>query len=71
MDWGHLGWILPEGWRGLLMLSSVRVYGEQRDLSFFLYERHLASKYFAAQQMGKRMDTTGDVLTRDSQASAG
>ena len=30
------------------VLSSVRVYAEQRDLSFFLYEKHLAMKYFSA-----------------------
>jgi hypothetical protein len=30
-------------------LSGVRAYGEHRDLSFFLYERHLAAKYFHAQ----------------------
>ena len=30
-------------------LSGVRVYGEHRDLSFFLYQRHLAAKYFHAQ----------------------
>ena len=33
--------------------------------------RYLANKYFAAQHMGKRMGLTGDVLTRDSQASSG
>ncbi len=27
------------------VLSSVRVYAEQRDLAFFLYEKHLAMKY--------------------------
>ena len=30
------------------VLSGVRVYGEQRDLTFFLYEKQLASKYFNA-----------------------
>ena len=30
------------------VLSSVRLYGEQRDLPFFLYEKQLASKYFNA-----------------------
>ena len=25
------------------VLSSVRAYGEQRDLTFFLYEKHLAN----------------------------
>jgi hypothetical protein len=27
------------------VLSSVRVYGEQRDLAFFLYEKHMAHKF--------------------------
>ena len=53
------------------VLSSVRAYGEQRDLAFFLYEREQASKFFAAQHMAKRMGITADVLTRDSQASTG
>ena len=26
--------------------SGIRAYAEHRDLSFFLYERHLAAKYF-------------------------
>ena len=29
--------------------SGIRAYAEHRDLSFFLYERHLAGKYFWAQ----------------------
>jgi hypothetical protein len=52
-------------------LSSVRVYSEQVDLPFFLYEKHLAAKFFFAQVRAKRMGVTGDVMTRDSQASAG
>ena len=53
------------------VLSSVRVYGEQRDLPFFLYEKHLANKYFVAQVRAKTHGVTGDVMTRDSQTSAG
>ena len=49
----------------------MRVYGEQRDLPFFLYERHLAGKFFSAQVRAKRMGVTGDVMARDSQASSG
>ena len=30
------------------VLSSVRVNAEQRDLAFFLYEKHLAMKFFSA-----------------------
>ena len=53
------------------VLSSARVYGEQRDLPFFLYEKHLANKYFNAQVRAKSLGVTGDVMTRDSQASTG
>ncbi|MEC9336435.1 MAG: hypothetical protein VYC68_02925 [Candidatus Thermoplasmatota archaeon] len=49
----------------------MRVYGEQRDLSFFLYEKHLAHKFFTAQVRAKRLGVTGDVMARDSQASTG
>ncbi len=53
------------------VLSSVRVYGEQRDLAFFLYEKHMAMKFFNAHVRAKRMGVTGDVMVRDSQASTG
>ena len=53
------------------VLSNVRVYGEHRDLAFFLYERYLAGRFFFAQVRAKRMGVTGDVMARDSQASAG
>ena len=53
------------------VLSSVRVYGEHRDLSFFLYEKHLANKFFAAHVRAQKMGITADVLTRDSQTSSG
>ena len=53
------------------VLSSVRVYGEQRDLPFFLYEKHLAQKFFNAHVRAKRMGVTGDVMVRDSSASTG
>ena len=53
------------------VLCSVRVYGEQRDLAFFLYEKHLAQKFFNAQVRSKRIGVTGDVMVQDSQASTG
>ena len=53
------------------VLSSVRVYGEQRDLPFFLYERQNAHRFFWAHQRAKNMGVTGDVMARDSQTSAG
>ena len=53
------------------VLSSVRAYGEQTDLSFVLYEKHLASKDFHAQVRAQNLGVTADVLTRDSQTSAG
>ena len=49
----------------------MRVYGEQRDLPFFLYERHLAKKFFAAHVRAQSKGVTGDVRVRDSQASGG
>jgi hypothetical protein len=53
------------------VLSSVRVYGEQRDLPFFLYEKTLAQKFFNAHVRAKQHGVTGDVMVRDSQASSG
>ncbi len=53
------------------VLSSVRVYGEHRDLAFFLYEVDLANRYFNAHARAKRMGLTGDVMARDSQSSSG
>ena len=53
------------------MLSGVRVYGEHRDLSFFLYEKALAQKFFAAHTRSQRMGVTADVMVRDSQLSSG
>ena len=52
-------------------MSSIRAYGEHKDLAFFLYEKHLANKFFNAQVRAKRMGVTGDVITRDSQVSSG
>ena len=52
-------------------MSSVRVYGEHRDLSFFLYEKHLANKFVAAHVRAQKMGITADVLTRDTQTSSG
>ena len=49
----------------------MRIYSEQRDLPFFLYEKHLAMKYFSAQTRAKQLGVTGDVMARDSQASSG
>ena len=51
--------------------SSVRVYGEQRGLSSFLYEKQLAMKYFAAHTRAQQIGVTADVMTRDSQGSTG
>jgi len=53
------------------VLSGVRVYGEHRDLSFLLYEKHLANKFFHAQVRAQQLGVTADVLTRDSQTSSG
>ena len=53
------------------VLSSVRLYGEQVNLPFFLYEKFLANKYFCAHVRAKSMGVTADVMARDSQASAG
>ena len=47
------------------------MYAEQRDLCFFLYEKHLAMKYFNAHVRAHRMKVTGDVMARSSQTSAG
>ena len=52
-------------------LSSVRVYAEQRDLIFFLYEKQMAMKFFAAHSRAQTSGVTADVMMRDSQASAG
>ena len=38
---------------------------------YFLYEKHLAMKYFAAHTRAQQMNLTADVLTRDSQGSTG
>ena len=43
------------------VLSSVRVYGEQRDLPFFLYEKYLAAKFFTAECRAQQMGVTGDT----------
>ena len=53
------------------VLSSVRAYAEQRDLALFLYEKHLAMKFFAAHTRAQRMGITGDVMARSSQTSTG
>ena len=53
------------------VLSSIRAYGEQRDLSFFLHEKMMAQKFFAAHTRAQRMGVTADVMARDSQASSG
>ena len=36
-----------------------------------MYEKQLANKFFNAQVRAKRMNVTGDTMTRDSQVSAG
>ena len=53
------------------MISSVRAYGEHRNLYFFLYEKSLARQLFNAQVRAKNLGFTADVMARDSQASAG
>ena len=53
------------------VLSSLRAYGEQRDFAYFLYERQLAQKYFAAHTRAQQLGVAADVLARDSQASTG
>ena len=53
------------------VLSSVRAYGEQRELAFFLYERSLANRFFSAHVRAKRMNVTADIMARDSQSSSG
>ena len=52
-------------------LSSVRAYGEDRDLSFFMYEKRMAQKFFSANVRAQKLGVTTDVMARDSQASAG
>ena len=52
-------------------LSEVRLYAEQRDLTFFLYEKSLAQKFSSAQVRAQRMGVTADGMARDSQASSG
>ena len=52
------------------VLSSVRVYGEDRDLSFFMYEKSTAQQFFNANVRAQKLGVTADVLARDSQASA-
>ena len=51
--------------------SGVRAYGESHHLAFFLYEKQLAMKYFAAHTRAQKFGITADILTRDSQGSAG
>lgn len=53
------------------VLSSVRAYGEARDLTYLLYERHLAQMFFSAHVRGQRYGVTADVMSRHSQASTG
>ena len=55
----------------LKVCSGVRVYGESNHLAFFLYEKQLAMKYFAAHSRAQRLGITADILTRDSQGAAG
>ena len=51
--------------------SGVRAYGESHHLSFFLYEKQLAMRYFAAHPRAQRFGITADILIRDSQGAAG
>ena len=47
------------------------MYGEQRDLAFFLNERFLANRFFSARVRAKRKNVTADIMARDSQTSNG
>ena len=49
----------------------MRVYAEQSGLAFLLYEKQLANKYFAAHTRVQQRNLMADVMTRDSQSSAG
>ena len=49
----------------------MRRYAEHRDLAFFMYEKHLASTYFAAHCRAKDFGVTADVMARTSQLTAG
>ena len=51
--------------------SSVRVYGESSHLAFFLDEKMLAMKWFAAHTRAQRFGITADIMTRDYQGSSG
>ena len=53
------------------VMSGARAYAEHRDLAFFLYEKAMAQKFFAAQCRSQRMGVTADVMVRDSQQSSG
>ena len=53
------------------MLSSVRVYAEAESLAFFLHQKQMALKFFAAQTRARQFGVTADVMLRSSQASAG
>ena len=52
-------------------MSNVRAYAEDRGLTFFLYEKALAQKFFNAQVRAQKLGAPADVMTRGSQASAG
>ena len=52
-------------------MSSVRAYSECVDLSFFVYERSLANKFYNAHVIAKERNLTADVLMRHSQVSTG
>ena len=56
LDWSGIGF----SWTRKV-LSSVRAYSEQVELPFFLYERNIASKFFAARVRAKQMGLTADV----------
>ena len=44
--------------------SGVRAYGEAHHLAFFLYEKQLAMKYFAAHTRAQRFGKQSFVLNR-------
>ena len=53
------------------VVSSVRVYAEAESLAFFLHQKQMALKFFAAQTRAREFGVTADVMLRSSQASAG
>ena len=53
------------------VVSSVRAYAEAESLAFFLHQKQMALKFFAAQTRAREFGVTADVMLRSSQSSAG